>query len=301
MDVLGEFLGTMILTTLGCGVVAGVLLNKTKAQNAGWMVVTAGWAFAVMAGVISGKMELPKALVFAAAEVAGAFAGAVIVWLHYLPHWRETPDPAVKLAVFCTAPAIRDYPANLLSEAIATFVLVFVGTAVVEKGIGGALAAPLAGALVWGIGLSLGATTGYAINPARDLGPRLVAWIEAPDRGEGRNRLGLLVGSGLRPAHRRRGRGAVGERGDPVLTWNPRSLRARPVVCSKACLASLPAVSPTMKPKLSRRQLLQLGGISVLRSCSARRPARASRTVARRSRASLSCSTAGAATSTAST
>ena len=206
MDVLGEFLGTMILTTLGCGVVAGVLLNKTKAQNAGWMVVTAGWAFAVMAGVytaravgapgyinpvgplagvISGKMELPKALVFAAAEVAGAFAGAVIVWLHYLPHWRETPDPAVKLAVFCTAPAIRDYPANLLSEAIATFVLVFVGTAVVEKGIGGALAAPLAGALVWGIGLSLGATTGYAINPARDLGPRLAhALLPIAGKGE---------------------------------------------------------------------------------------------------------------------
>ena len=134
--------------------------------------------------MISGKLEFPKALVFAAAEVAGAFAGAVIVWLHYLPHWRETPDPAVKLAVFCTAPAIRDYPANLLSEAIATFVLVFVGTAVVEKGIGGALAAPLAGALVWGIGLSLGATTGYAINPARDLGPRL-AHALLPIAGKG--------------------------------------------------------------------------------------------------------------------
>jgi len=206
VDVLGEFLGTMILITLGGGVVAGVLLNKSKAQNAGWMVVTAGWAFGVMAGVYTAKavgapgyinpvgplaavlttdkLTIEKAFAFAAAEVAGAFCGAVIVWLHYLPHWKETSDPAAKLAVFCTAPAIRDYPANVLSEAIATFVLVFVGTAVVEKGIGGALAAPLGGALVWGIGLSLGATTGYAINPARDLGPRLAHAI-LPIAGKG--------------------------------------------------------------------------------------------------------------------
>jgi glycerol uptake facilitator protein len=209
VDVLGEFLGTMILITLGGGVVAGVLLNKSKAQNAGWMVVTAGWAFGVMAGVytaravggkevgyinpvgplagvLTGKLVIDKALAYAGAEVAGAFVGAGIVWLHYLPHWKETPDQAAKLAVFCTAPAIRDYPANLVSEAIATFVLVFVGTAVVEKGIGGALAAPLVGALVWGIGLSLGATTGYAINPARDFGPRL-AHALLPIAGKGRS------------------------------------------------------------------------------------------------------------------
>jgi glycerol uptake facilitator protein len=206
-DVLGEFLGTMILILLGGGVVAGVVLGKTKAHNAGWMVITTGWAFGVMAGVytaravggpdvgfinpvgplaavLNGKLAVDKAVQFAAAEFAGAFAGAVLVFLHYLPHWAETPDPDAKRAVFCTAPAIRIYPANLLSEAIATFVLVFVGTAVVEKGIGGALTAPLGGALVWGIGLSLGATTGYAINPARDLGPRLAhALLPIPGKG----------------------------------------------------------------------------------------------------------------------
>ncbi len=202
-ELLGEFLGTMVLITLGCGVVAGVVLDKTKSQNAGWIVVTAGWAFAVMGGIYTARaigapgyvnpvgplagaltagLAVEKALAIAAAEFAGAFAGSVIVWLHYLPHWRETSDPGAKLAVFCTSPAIRNYPSNVLSEAIATFILVFVGTAVVEKGLnsllaekgmGGALAAPLGGALVWGIGLSLGATTGYAINPARDLAPRL--------------------------------------------------------------------------------------------------------------------------------
>ncbi len=204
-DFLGEFLGTMILILMGGGVVAGVVLGKSKAQNAGWMVITTGWAFGVMAGVytaravgapgfinpvgtlagvLTGVLSVDKALGFAAAEFAGAFAGAVLVWLHYLPHWAATEDPAAKLAVFCTAPAIRQPPANLLSEAIATFVLVFVGTAIVEKEIGRGFVAPLGGALVWGIGLSLGATTGYAINPARDLGPRC-AHAVLPIAGKG--------------------------------------------------------------------------------------------------------------------
>lgn len=193
-EYLGEFFGTLILILMGGGVVAGVLLGKSKAQNAGWVVITTGWAFAVMSGIYTARaigapgyinpvgplagvlvagLPIEKALGLVAAEFAGAFVGATLVWLHYLPHWAETPDPAVKLGVFCTSPAIRNPAANLASEFIATFVLVFVGTAVVEKGIGNALTAPLGGALVWGIGLSLGGTTGYAINPARDLAPRL--------------------------------------------------------------------------------------------------------------------------------
>jgi glycerol uptake facilitator protein len=191
----------MILILLGGGVVAGVLLGKSKAQNAGWIVITAGWGFAVMsgiytakaagapgyinpvgpfAGLLTGSLALEKALAFIAAEFAGAYVGAVLVYLHYLPHWAETPDTAAKLAVFCTSPAIRNPAANFLSEAIATFVLVFVGTAITEK----VLAAPINGALVWGIGLSLGATTGYAINPARDLGPRC-AHAVLPIAGKG--------------------------------------------------------------------------------------------------------------------
>ena len=204
-EYLGEFFGTMILILLGDGVVAGVLLNRTKAQNAGWMVVTSAWAFAVLFGILTakaigatgyinpvgplievmnGRLPVDKAAGLAAAEVLGAFAGAVLVWLHYLPHWAETPDPGLKLGVFCTAPAIRSPAANLISEALGTFVLVFAGAAVTEKAVGPSLGVPVVAALVWGIGLSLGATTGFAINPARDLAPRIAhAVLPIPGKG----------------------------------------------------------------------------------------------------------------------
>jgi len=212
-ELLGEFFGTMILILLGNGVVAGVLLGKSKAEDAGWLAITAGWAFAVLAGILTARgigapgfinpvgpfvallnnsLTVERAVLFALVELAGAFTGAVLVWLHYLPHWTETPDVDAKRSVFCTSPAIRNLPANLLSEAIATFVLVFVGTWIVEKELGRGLIAPMGGILVWSIGLSLGATTGYAINPARDLGPRL-AHALLPISGKGHSDWGYAI------------------------------------------------------------------------------------------------------------
>ena len=206
---LGEFLGTMILILLGDGVVAGVLLKRSKAEGGGWMVITAGWAFAVMAGVFTAVAcgssdahlnpavtlgfavragSFGKCLPYIAAQLLGAMAGATMVWVHYLPHWKETPDAGLKLACFCTGPAIRNAAANLISEIIGTAVLVFVVGAIFSKAIAaggpGALGPYLVGSLVWGIGLSLGGTTGYAINPARDLGPRLAHAI-LPIAGKG--------------------------------------------------------------------------------------------------------------------
>ena len=202
---LGEFLGTMILILLGDGVVAAVLLERSKAHNAGWIVITAGWAFAVMCGIftakafgatgfinpvgpivemVNAKMAIGDGLAMIAGEFLGAFAGAVLVWLHYLPHWPVTTDAGLKLGVFCTGPAIRQPAANLLSEAVGTFVLVLVSTASDKANPTSGLGPYLTGMLVWGIGLSLGATTGYAINPARDLGPR-IAHAVLPIAGKG--------------------------------------------------------------------------------------------------------------------
>jgi glycerol uptake facilitator protein len=207
--ILGEFLGTMILILLGDGVVAGVLLKRSKAEGGGWMVITAGWAFAVMAGVFTAVAcgssdahlnpavtlgfavrsgSFGKCLPYITAQLLGGMAGAALVWVHYLPHWKETPDAATKLACFCTAPAIRRVAANLISEIIGTATLVFVVGAIFSKAIAasgpGALGPYLVGSLVWGIGLSLGGTTGYAINPARDLGPR-AAHALLPVAGKG--------------------------------------------------------------------------------------------------------------------
>src|SRR5882724_6814280 len=128
---LGEFLGTMVLVLLGNGGVAGVVLKRSKAEASGWMVITAGWAFAVRAGNFS------KVAPYIGAQLLGAIVGATLVWLHYLPHWKETPDAPGKLACFCTAPAIRSAIPNLISEIVGTFVLVFVVGAIFSKSVAG--------------------------------------------------------------------------------------------------------------------------------------------------------------------
>jgi glycerol uptake facilitator protein len=195
----GEFIGTAVLIVLGDGVVANVLLKRSKAEGAGWLAIAAGWGFATVFGIFTAiacgssaaflnpAVTLGLAVTsgdyshfvpFAVAQVLGAMTGAAIVWLHFLPHWRLTEDPDVKLACFSTSPAIRSFGANLVSEIIGTFVLVMCVCAIASKKVAVAGPAPelgpwLVGVLVWAIGLSLGGTTGYAINPARDLGPRI--------------------------------------------------------------------------------------------------------------------------------
>jgi glycerol uptake facilitator len=214
----GEFMGTMVLVLLGDGVVAGVLLKKSKAENSGWIVITAGWAFAVMCGVFTAIAcgspgahlnpavtlgvavrtgDFSFMLPFVAAQISGAIVGATLVWLHYLPHWQESADVTAKLGIFCTVPAIRRLPANFISEVIGTLVLVFVVAAIFSKNVAATgpvagLGPFLVGSLVWGIGLSLGGTTGYAINPARDLGPR-IAHALLPIAGKGASDWGYAV------------------------------------------------------------------------------------------------------------
>lgn len=193
---LAEVIGTAILILLGDGVVAGVLLAKSKAQNSGWIVITMGWGLAVAVAVyavggISGahinpavslgafltnpEFGVDKLLGYWAAQMVGAFIGAVLVYLHYLPHWEATENADLKLAVFSTGPAIRHTTGNLISEILGTFFLVFAVSAMVGPS---APITPLAlGFLIVVIGLSLGGTTGYAINPARDLGPRIAHFV----------------------------------------------------------------------------------------------------------------------------
>ena len=196
---IGEFIGTMLLIIMGDGVVANVVLNKTKGNNGGWIVIVFGWAMAVFLGVYvstslgsSGHLNPAVTIAMVAfnnfdatllptyilAQFAGAITGAIIVWLAYKQHFDSTDDKEGKLAVFCNAPAIRGYGYNLITEIIGTFVLVF-GALAMSKPAStlGTLDALPVGLLILGIGLSLGGPTGYAINPARDLGPRIAHFI----------------------------------------------------------------------------------------------------------------------------
>lgn len=206
----GEFLGTLVLVLLGNGVCAGVTLRKSYAADAGWMVITAGWALAVLCGVLVAQAfgspganinpaitissavmsgDYSHLLSLWSAQLLGAMGGAGLMALHYGPHWRLTPDPAAKLGIFCTNGAVRSPLFNFVSEVIGTMVLVVVAGAIFSRGVSatgpaGGLGPWLVASLVWGIGLSLGGTTGYAINPARDLGPRLMhALLPIPGKG----------------------------------------------------------------------------------------------------------------------
>jgi glycerol uptake facilitator protein len=205
---LGELIGTAVLLLLGNGVVANVVLKQTKGESAGWIVITAGWAFAVTMGVFVAKAfgsidahlnpavtvafavatnDYTNVVPYIFAQLIGGFLGATLVWLHYYPHWAATPDPASKLACFATGPAIRNPGANFLSETLATIVLIIGLAGISSKNLGElaiGVGPYLVGILVWSIGLSLGGTTGYAINPARDLSPRLAYTIlPIPQKG----------------------------------------------------------------------------------------------------------------------
>ncbi len=196
---IAEFIGTMLLIILGDGVVANVLLNKTKGNNGGLIAITFGWCIAVFVGAfasttLGGKGHLNPAVtlamaylgdfawadvgVYIAAQFAGAITGAIIVWLSYRQHFEQTPDGDTKLAVFCNSPAIKGPLNNLITEIVGTFVLVLGGLLMSKpKETMGALDALPVALLILGIGLSLGGPTGYAINPARDLGPRIAHFI----------------------------------------------------------------------------------------------------------------------------
>lgn len=206
----GEFLGTLVMITLGCGVNANVCLEKSKGYQSGWLVITTGWFAGVIIGIfvaqstgapnsdinpivsltkcVLGRYSLLELLGIWLAQFSGAFVGAIIVWLAYLPHWKETSSQQIKLGIFCTAPAIRNYPANLLCEVIGTVILI-VGVAAIfghatQGSVAVGLGPYLVGILVLAIGLSLGGPTGFAINPARDLGPRIAhAILPIPGKG----------------------------------------------------------------------------------------------------------------------
>ena len=203
-------MGTLVLVLLGNGTVAGVLLKRSKSEGAGWSVITAGFAFAVMMGVFTAIAcgssgahinpavtlalavntgDFSNLLPFVTAQFLGAMAGQILVWLAYLAHWKETPDAGLKLACFSTGPAIPNMGANIMTEAIGTFILVLAVVSIFSKAVSpsgpaAGIGPYLVGGVVWGVGLSLGGPTGFALNPARDLGPRIMhAILPIPGKG----------------------------------------------------------------------------------------------------------------------
>lgn len=204
---LAEMFGVMVLILLGDGVVANVVLNKSKGQNSGWIVITAGWAFAVfcgamtsialggpgslnpageIAGIVAGGADIGVAMMNIAGQFVGAFIGAILVWVAYMDHFAATPDQGSQLAVFSTGPAIRNPVSNLITEIIGTFALIFIVNAILRVLANGdqPFNPYFVGILIWALGLSLGGPTGYALNPARDLGPRIAhAILPIPGKG----------------------------------------------------------------------------------------------------------------------
>jgi len=211
----GEFMGTLVLVLIGNGVVANVVLKKTLGSAAGWLTIVFGYGLAVVAGVFvaiacgSGDAHINPAVTLAfaissgdfskfvpylIAQVLGGFFGRMLVWVHFMPHWVETPDPASKLACFSTGPAIRNTATNIVSEIIGTFLLVLAIASIVKTSPAPGLVPFLVGATVWAIGSGLGGTTGFAINPARDLGPRIAhALLPIPGKGGSDFSYGLTV------------------------------------------------------------------------------------------------------------
>lgn len=211
----GEFMGTLVLVLIGNGVVANVVLKKTLGSAAGWLTIVFGFGLGVVAGVFTAiacgssdahinpavtlafaisSGDFSKFLPYLIAQVLGGFVGGMLVWIHFLPHWKETPDAGSKLACFSTGPAIKNTVANLISEVIGTFLLVLTIASIVKTSPAPGLVPFLVGAMVWAIGSGLGGTTGFAINPARDLGPRIAhAILPIPGKGGSDFGYGLSV------------------------------------------------------------------------------------------------------------